>query len=149
MDCRGPLANSSLCDPFSTMAPSFTTTIRSAKRPVAHLCEVTRDAAPVFRSVAIRFASSTSDMCTVTSSKSSSEPMRDRSILTPDAAGLSLSRIVWVKTRAKSTLDHSAGESALHRGRSGEGLNSSSLAVTTVASLDDKRGIKVAESPVI
>lgn len=75
--------------------------------------------------------------------------MRDRSALTSDAAGLSLSRIACVKTRASRTFDHSAGERALHLGRSGEGLNSSSLAVTTVESLDGKRGNKVAESPVI
>lgn len=84
----------------------------------------------------------------MTSSSNNSDPIKDFSTLWSDDAGLSLSRIVCVKTRASKSLDHSAGDKALHRGRRGEGISLSSLADTTVESLEGSRGSSVVESPV-
>ncbi len=60
--------------------------------------------------------------------------------------GLSLPKTVWAMDRASSTLFHSEGDNIWAEGRVGDGLSSSSLAVTTVESLDGRRATRL-ESP--
>jgi len=79
----------------------------------------------------------------------STDPIRQLSILSLDAAELSLSEMVCAKIFASRSLDHSEGDSTVLRGRKGDGRKSSSLAVITVDHFDGSFGSKDVYSPVI
>mmetsp|Transcript_25491 Transcript_25491/g.38135 ORF Transcript_25491/g.38135 Transcript_25491/m.38135 type:complete len:239 (-) Transcript_25491:2105-2821(-) len=83
-------------------------------------------------------------MYAVTSSKRSTEPTRDRATDVDDASGLSLHAIACARTFVKQIFDHSAAD----MGSTFDNFdNSSSLAVTTLDSLDGNLSMRVVEIP--
>mmetsp|Transcript_6875 Transcript_6875/g.13439 ORF Transcript_6875/g.13439 Transcript_6875/m.13439 type:complete len:119 (+) Transcript_6875:291-647(+) len=96
----------------------------------------------------MRVASSTSFMSEVASSSSNRDPIKLLCIASGDAMGFSLLSTAWAMDLVSKTLLHSDGESISACGRIGEGLNSSSFAVTTVESFEGNRASSPVESPV-
>ncbi len=143
-----PRLINSECVPISTTDPLSTTTIRSANLPAAHRLEVKRVAAPVLRRDLIIFASSTSFICDVASSRRRIEPTRH--FRTVRVVGwLSFPEISCANILVNRTRDQSDGDKGYADGSVDDGFSSSSFATTTVDSFDGRRVRTFAPSPVI
>ena len=110
---------------------------------------VKRVAAPVLRRALIIFASSTSLICDVASSRRRIEPTRHFRTVPCAVGWLSFPEISCANILVNRTRDQSDGDKGYADGRVDDGFRSSSFATTTVDSFDGRRERTLLPSPVI